>query len=63
MNLNSTTAQSTNRTLLSNVTACHVLANIAAMQFYYPVPNYAYYLYQTYIWSVATQGLTNSSIQ
>ena len=50
MNLNSTTAQSSVRNLLSNVTACQVLANIAAMQFYYPINGYAYNLYQNNIW-------------
>ncbi|CAF1576458.1 unnamed protein product, partial [Adineta ricciae] len=54
MNLNSTTTQTNNRTLLSNVTACQILANIAAMQFYYPVTNYAYYLYQQYIWGLTS---------
>jgi len=61
MNLNSATAQSSYRTLLSNVTACQVLANIATMQFYYPVTNYAYDLYNTYIWQPTTQTWTNSS--
>ncbi|UJR08253.1 hypothetical protein I4U23_012526 [Adineta vaga] len=51
MNLNSTSLDANNRTLLSNGTACQVLANIAAMQFYYPVTNYAYDLYQRYIWT------------
>lgn len=60
MNLNSTTAQSTHRTLLSNVTACQVLANIAVMQFYYPVNTYAYNLYKTYIWEPTSQ-IWNSS--
>jgi hypothetical protein len=50
MNLNAQTAQSTNRTLLSNATACQVLGNIIAMQFYYDANNYAYNLYDTYIW-------------
>jgi hypothetical protein len=50
MNLNSTTAQSSTRTLLSNATACQVLANIIAMQFYYPATGYAYQVYQSYIW-------------
>jgi hypothetical protein len=61
MNLNSATANSPNRTLLSNATACHILANIATMQFYYPVPNYAYYLYQTYIWEQTSTQIWNSS--
>jgi hypothetical protein len=61
MNLNSVTDQSTNRTLLSNVTACQVLANIVAMQFYYPVTGYAYQLYQTYIWALTPQVWTASS--
>ncbi|CAF1347685.1 unnamed protein product [Rotaria magnacalcarata] len=51
MNLNAFTAQSSNRTLLSNGTACQILANIAAMQFFYPAINYAYGLYQSYIWA------------
>ncbi len=61
MNLNITTAQSPNRTLLSNVTACQVLANIAVMQFYYPVTNYAFYLYNTYIWQPTSPQIWNSS--
>lgn len=63
MNLNSTTAQSSYRILLSNVTACQVLANIATMQFYYPVSNYAYDLYNTYIWAPTPQIWTTSSIR
>lgn len=63
MNLNSNTTQSVNRTLLSNATACHILANIAAMQFYYPLINYAYYLYQTYIWTPTPQVWTPLSIR
>ena len=51
MNLDATTAQSTSRVLLSNATACQVLANIAVMQFYYGLNNYAYTYYDTYIWS------------
>jgi hypothetical protein len=50
MNLDTSTAQSSTRTLLSNVTACQVLANIAAMQFYYGLDGYAYSLYRQYIW-------------
>ncbi|CAF1194078.1 unnamed protein product [Rotaria sordida] len=64
MNLNSTTIQSSNRTLLSNGTACQVLANIVAMQFYYPENNYAYDLYQRYIWDpTSSQTWTPSSIR
>ena len=51
MNLSPTTVQSNPRTLLSNATACQVLANIAAMQFYYDGTGYAYYLYDTNIWN------------
>ncbi|CAF0975904.1 unnamed protein product [Adineta ricciae] len=51
MNLYSANLQSSTRTLLSNATACQVLANIAAMQFYYGLSGYAYYLYDTYIWN------------
>ena len=50
MNLNVTTARSPSRILLSNATACQVLANIAAMQFYYGESGYAYNSYDTYIW-------------
>jgi len=55
MNLNSSTAQSLTaqpptRSLLSNATACQILANMAAMQFYYDGTGYAYYYYDTYIW-------------
>lgn len=53
MNLNSTTVQSNSRILLSNATACQVLANIAAMQFYYGTRGYAYYYYDTFIWNSA----------
>jgi hypothetical protein len=51
MNLNSGTAQSATRTLLSNATACQVLANIAVMQFYYGATGYAYYIYNINIWN------------
>ncbi|CAF1345544.1 unnamed protein product [Adineta steineri] len=62
MNLNNNTAaQTTNRTLLSNATACQVLANIVAMQFYYPVNNYAYNLYQNYIWTPASSSVWSAS--
>lgn len=47
MNLNDTTTG-----LLSNATACQVLANIATMQFFYPVTNYAFAIYKTYIWDI-----------
>ena len=50
MNLNSATVQASTRTLLANVTACHILGNIAAMQFYYGLDGYAYDFYDTYIW-------------
>lgn len=50
MNLNITSAQSPSRILLSNATACQVLANIATMQLFYSVSGYAYSLYDTYIW-------------
>lgn len=50
MNLASSTATSPPRTLLSNATACQVLANIIAMQFYYGDPGYAYDYYDNYIW-------------
>jgi len=61
MNLNPTTAL-TPTSLLSNVTACQVLANIAAMQFYYPGANYAYALYKTYIWDVLPSNWTGPAI-
>ena len=51
MNLNSATAQSSTRTLLSNATACQLLANIAAMQFYNGATGYAYYIYNNEIWN------------
>jgi hypothetical protein len=51
MNLNSTTTRSPPRTLLSNATACQILGNIAAMQFYYDGANYAYYYYDSNIWN------------
>lgn len=54
MNLNSATTVSSTRTLLSNATACQVLANIAAMQFYFGDSQYAYYYYDTYIWTSTT---------
>jgi len=50
MNIQSGTTL-TPRALLSNVTACQVLANIAVMQFYYADDNYAYDLYQSDIWN------------
>ncbi len=50
MNLNRTTAQSSARILLSNVTACQILANIAVLQLYYARPGYAFDYYDTYIW-------------
>ena len=62
MNLNSINATSSNRNLLSNVTACQVLANIAAMQFYYPGLNYAFTLYRTYIWQLAERIYGSSSV-
>ena len=55
MNLNATTAQPNPRTLLSNATACQVLANIAAMQFYYDGTGYAYDLYDSNIWNPQVQ--------
>lgn len=54
MNLNSSIVQITTRTLLSNATACQVLGNIAAMQFYYGGLTYAYYNYENYIWDPQT---------
>jgi hypothetical protein len=51
MNLNAGTAQSSTRTLLSNATACQVLGNIVAMQFYYGNTGYAYYYYYNDIWN------------
>lgn len=54
MNLNSTVTQANSRSLLSNATACQVLGNIAAMQFYYGASGYAYYNYDTYIWDPET---------
>lgn len=60
MNLNSSITNST--PLLSNATACQVLANIAAMQFYYPVLNYAYDLYKTYIWDLLPNNWSGSTI-
>ncbi|CAF3358734.1 unnamed protein product [Rotaria socialis] len=67
MNLNASTARSINRTLLSNGTACQILANMAAMQFFYPAINYAYGLYQSYIWQptssqIWTAASTRTSI-
>ncbi|CAF4292882.1 unnamed protein product, partial [Adineta steineri] len=53
MNLNSTATMSIPRILLTNATACQVLANIAAMQFYYDSSGYAYTYYNTYIWNRA----------
>ena len=51
MNLKSlATSVISTRVLLSNATACQVLANIAAMQLYYNVVGYAFYYYNTYIW-------------
>jgi hypothetical protein len=50
MNLASSIVQSSTRRLLSNATACQVLANIAVMQYYYDLNDYAYYNYDTYIW-------------
>lgn len=61
MNLNPSTVQSDNRTLLSNVTACQLLANIAVMQLYYPGSNYAYDLYKTYIWEPTSPQVWSSS--
>jgi hypothetical protein len=55
MNLNSGIVQSSTRLLLSNATACQVLANIAVMQFYYDSTGYAYYNYDTYIWNPTPQ--------
>ncbi|CAF0826220.1 unnamed protein product [Adineta steineri] len=53
MNLNSTATMAQTRILLTNATACQVLANIAAMQFYYDSSGYAYTYYNTYIWNPA----------
>jgi hypothetical protein len=67
MNLNSTTAQSptqsSTRLLLSNATACQILANMAAMQFYYDGPGYAYYNYDSYIWDPTGTVWTFSNIR
>jgi hypothetical protein len=67
MNLNSSTApssaQPSTRLLLSNATACQILANMAAMQFYYDEPNYAYYYYDNYIWDPSGSVWTGSSIR
>lgn len=55
MNLNASSAQSTTRILLSNATACQVLGNIAAMQFYYGGDGYAYTDYDTVLWDPQIQ--------
>lgn len=60
MNVNLATAQAQNRTL-SNVTACHIVANIAAMQFYFPEEGYAYRLYETQIWEPASRIWSSTS--
>lgn len=62
MNLNVVNPTTTNRTLLSNSTACHVLGNIATMQFFYPGLNYAFTLYRTYIWQVVEQRWGTSQL-
>ncbi|CAF2430595.1 unnamed protein product [Rotaria sp. Silwood2] len=54
MNLGTTTIQSSTRTLLSNATACQILANIATMQFFYARNGYAYDYYDNYIWNPQT---------
>ncbi|CAF3900474.1 unnamed protein product [Rotaria sordida] len=51
MNLNSANTRSSTRTLLSNATACQILANIATMQFFYGSDGYAYDYYDNYIWN------------
>lgn len=49
-------ASITPRKLLSNVTACQVLGNIAAMQFYYAANDYAYQVYESQIWAPSTNN-------
>ncbi len=61
MNLNISTVQSSQRTLLSNATACQVLGNIIAMQFYYGGLNYAYSQYDTILWDPVQQLWSTSS--
>ncbi|CAF4828802.1 unnamed protein product [Rotaria sp. Silwood1] len=51
MNLSPSIILSNTRRLLSNATACQLLANIATMQFFYGSNGYAYYYYDTYIWN------------
>ena len=55
MNLNSGTAQSNTRILLSNTTACQLLANIAVMQLYYEATGFAYNIYDTLLWDPPQQ--------
>ncbi|UJR38008.1 hypothetical protein I4U23_030690 [Adineta vaga] len=62
MNLNSTIVQSPTRMLLSNATACQILANIAAMQFYYGQLGYAYYLYDSFIWNPQISSIVWTSV-
>lgn len=63
MNLNFANAQSTLRVLLSNTTACQLLANIAVMQLYYAGVNYAYYNYDTFLWDPPQQIWQVNSIR
>ena len=63
MNLNTTTAQSSTRILLSNATACQVLGNIIAMQFYYGRINYAYTHYESFIWDPVEPLWTVSNVR
>jgi hypothetical protein len=50
MNLANNVVQSLSRTLLSNATACQLLANIATMQFYYQANGFAFSHYYDDIW-------------